>query len=118
MLATAWSSSEDGRTIPFELREGVRWHDGEPFGCEDVAYTAMEMWKPLLNYSTTLQQNLESVDCPDDYTAVFNDAEPMPMDLLLAAMPDLGHPMPKHLYEGTDILENPYNTAPVGTGPF
>ena len=78
----------------------------------------MEMWKPLLNYSTTLQQNLESVDCPDDLTAVFNYAEPMPMDLLLAAMPDLGHPMPEHLYEGTDILENPHNTAPVGTGPF
>ena len=118
VLATAWSSSEDGRTITFELREGVRWHDGEPFGCDDVAFTAMEMWKPLLNYSTTLQQNLEGVDCPDEHTAVFEYSEPMPMDLLLAAMPDLGHPMPKHLYEGTDILENPLNTAPIGTGPF
>nr|WED70254.1 ABC transporter substrate-binding protein [Pectobacterium colocasium] len=26
--------------------------------------------------------------------------------------------VPKHLYEGTDILSNPHNTAPIGTGPF
>ena len=118
VLATSWSSSEDGRTITFELREDVRWHDGEAFTCDDVAFTAMEMWKPLLNYSTTLQQHLEGVDCPDDHTAVFNYAEPMPLELLLAALPDLGHPMPEHVYAGTDILQNEANNAPIGTGPF
>ncbi|MDO5603642.1 MAG: ABC transporter substrate-binding protein [Paracoccus sp. (in: a-proteobacteria)] len=118
VLATEWSSSEDGKTITFKLRDGVRWHDGETFDCEDVAFSAMELWKPLLNYSSTLQANLESVDCPDPLTAVFNYSQPMPLDLLVAAMPDLGHPVPKHLYEGTDILRNPHNQAPVGTGPF
>lgn len=118
VLATDWSSSEDGREITFQLREGVRWHDGEDFTCEDVAFSAMNLWKELLNYSTTLQQNLEAVDCPDPHTAVFKYSKPMPMELMLAAMPDLGHPVPKHLFEDTDILENPYNTAPVGTGPF
>jgi peptide/nickel transport system substrate-binding protein len=118
VLATGWSSSDDGLTITVTLREGVSWHDGEAFTCEDVAFTAMEMWKPLLNYSSTLQANLESVDCPDAHTAVFNYAKPMPLELFVAAMPDLGHPMPKHLYEGTDILKNEYNNAPVGTGPF
>lgn len=118
VLATDWSSSDDGLEITFNLREGVNWHDGMPFTCDDVAFTAMNMWKELLNYSTTLQQNLESVDCPDPHTAVFNYSKPMPLELMVAAMPDLGHPMPKHLYEGTDILKNPLNTAPVGTGPF
>lgn len=118
VLATEWSSSEDGKTITFKLRDGVRWHDGEAFGCDDVAFSAMELWKPLLNYSSTLQANLESVDCPDPLTAVFNYAKPMPLELLVAAMPDLGHPVPKHLYEGTDYLKNPHNQAPVGTGPF
>lgn len=118
VLATEWSGSEDGLTINVKLREGVNWHDGEPFTCDDVSFTAMEMWKPLLNYSSALQANLESVDCPDPHTAVFNYSKPMPLDLFVAAMPDLGHPMPKHLYEGTDILNNKYNTAPVGTGPF
>lgn len=118
VLATEWSSSDDGRAITFKLREGVSWHDGEPFTCEDVSFTAMNMWKELLNYSSTLQANLEAVDCPDPHTAVFRYSRPMPLDLLVAAIPDLGHPVPRHLYEGTDILKNEYNTAPVGTGPF
>ena len=118
VLATEWSGSEDGKTITLKLREGVKWHDGEDFTCEDVAFSAIELWKKLLNYSSSLQANLESVDCPDPHTAVFNYSKPMPLDLFVAAMPDLGHPVPKHLYEGTDILKNEYNTAPVGTGPF
>jgi len=118
VLATNWSSSEDGKAITFKLREGVKWHDGKPFTCEDVSFTAMNLWKKLLNYSTTLQANLDAVDCTDPYTAVFRYSKPMPLELLVAAMPDLGHPVPKHLYEGTDILKNPYNQKPVGTGPF
>ncbi|MEO9894730.1 MAG: ABC transporter substrate-binding protein [Paracoccaceae bacterium] len=118
VLATEWSGSDDGLTVTLKLREGVSWHDGEAFNCDDVAFSAMEMWKELLNYSSALQANLESVDCTDDHTAVFNYSQPMPLDLFVAAMPDLGHPIPKHLYEGTDYLSNEFNTAPVGTGPF
>ena len=118
VLATDWSSSDDGLTITVNLREGVSWHDGEPFTCADVSFTAMEMWREMLNYSSTLQRNLESVDCPDDHTAIFNYSAPMPLELFVAAMPDLGHPMPRHLYEGTDIQRNELNAAPVGTGPF
>nr|WP_245195684.1 ABC transporter substrate-binding protein [Aureimonas populi] len=118
VLATEWSSSADGREISFTLREGVNWHDGQPFTCEDVAFSAMNLWKPLLNYSSTLHANLEAVDCPDPHRAVFRYSQPMPLELIVAAMPDLGHPVPKHLYEGTDILRNPHNQAPVGTGPF
>ena len=118
ILATDWTSSDDGLEITFTLREDVRWHDGEPFTCADVAFTAMEMWKERLNYSSTLQQNLEEVQCPDDHTAVFVYSAPMPLELLVAAMPDLGHPIPRHLYEGTDYERNPLNAAPVGTGPF
>jgi peptide/nickel transport system substrate-binding protein len=118
VLATEWSSSKDGKAITFKLREGVKWHDGKPFTCDDVSFTAMNLWKKLLNYSTTLQANLDTVDCPTPHTAVFKYSKPMPLELLVAAMPDLGHPVPKHLYEGTDILKNPYNQKPVGTGPF
>jgi peptide/nickel transport system substrate-binding protein len=118
VLATDWSTSDDGLEITFNLREGVEWHDGKPFTCDDVSFTAMNMWKEILNYSTTLHKNLEAVDCPDAHTAVFKYSKPMPLNLMLAAMPDLGHPVPKHLYEGTDISKNKHNNAPVGTGPF
>ena len=118
MLATAWESSADGLTHTFRLRQGVRWHDGKPFTSADVQYTAMEMWKKHLNYGTALQLYLEAVDTPDPHTAVFRYGRPMPQDLLLRAMVDLGYISPKHVFEGTNLLENPANTAPVGTGPF
>lgn len=118
VLATSWTSSPDGKTITFKLREGVKWHDGKSFTSQDVKYNALEFWKKRLNFSTALQLNLTSVDTPDDYTVVFNYSRPMPLDLLLRALVDLGYVVPKHLYEGTDVLNNPYNTAPIGTGPF
>jgi peptide/nickel transport system substrate-binding protein len=118
VLATGWKSSDDGKVITFTLRENVQWHDGRHFTSADVQYTAMELWKKHLNYGSTLQQNLQSVDTPDPHTAVFNYSEPMPLDLLLRALPDLGYIAPKHIYEGTNVLENPANMEPIGTGPF
>src|ERR1700754_1252520 len=38
-LASAWAWSEDGRQLVFTLREGVRWHDGQPFTARDVQCT-------------------------------------------------------------------------------
>ena len=118
VLAESWESAPDGLTHTFRLRQGVKWHDGKPFTAADVQYTAMEMWKKHLNYGTTLQQYLTAVDTPDDHTAVFRYSRPMPADLLLRALADLGYVAPKHVFEGTDVLNNPANTAPIGTGPF
>ena len=50
VLAESWESSKDGKTITFKLRKGVTWHDGKPFTSADVAFTALEMWKKILNY--------------------------------------------------------------------
>ncbi len=118
VLAESWESSPDGKTITFKLRAGVTWHDGKPFTSADVAFTAMEMWKKILNYGTTLQLYLTAVDTPDPLTAVFRYERPMPLGLLLRALPDLGYISPKHIYETGDIRQNPANTAPIGTGPF
>ncbi|CAH0199856.1 ABC transporter substrate-binding protein [Roseomonas sp. CECT 9278] len=118
VLAESWESAPDGLTHTFRLRRGVTWHDGKPFTSADVQFTAMEMWKKILNYGTTLQQFLEAVETPDAHTAVFRYSRPMPQGLLLRAMPDLGYISPKHVFETGDIRQNPANTAPIGTGPF
>ncbi|MFN3853709.1 MAG: ABC transporter substrate-binding protein [Phreatobacter sp.] len=118
LLAESWEATPDGKTITFRLRRGVTWHDGKPFTSADVQFTAMEMWKKLLNYGTTLQLFLTAVDTPDPHTAIFRYERPMPLNLLLRALPDLGYVSPKHLYDSGDIRQNPRNLAPVGTGPF
>lgn len=118
LLAESWESTPDGKTITFKLRRGVSWHDGKPFTSADVQFTAMEMWKKLLNYGSTLQLFLTAVDTPDPHTAIFRYERPMPLNLLLRALPDLGYISPKHLYDSGDIRQNPHNLAPVGTGPF
>lgn len=118
VLAESWESTPDGKTITFKLRKGVTWHDGKPFSSEDVAFTAMNMWKKILNYGSTLQLFLTAVDTPDPQTAIFRYERPMPLNLLLRALPDLGYVSAKHIYETGDIRQNPANLAPVGTGPF
>ena len=104
--------------MTFKLRKGVTWHDGKPFTSADVEFTAMNMWKKILNYGSTLQLFLTAVETPDAETAIFKYERPMPLNLLLRALPDLGYISAKHLYESGDIRQNPTNLAPVGTGPF
>jgi peptide/nickel transport system substrate-binding protein len=117
-LATSWEGSEDGLSATFKLREGVTWHDGTPFTSADVAFSALEVWKPLQNLGRLVFANLEAVDTPDDLTAVFRFSQPTPFQLIRNALPAVSSVIPKHLYEGTDIAANPANSQLVGTGPF
>jgi peptide/nickel transport system substrate-binding protein len=48
-LATRWKVSENGRRIDFELRHGVRFSDGSPFTCQDVAHTVRRLMDPALH---------------------------------------------------------------------
>lgn len=116
-LATEWSMSEDGTRVTFKLREGVKWHDGQPFTSKDVAFTFMEVLKKIHGRGKTTFAGLMNVETPDDYTATFVLDRPNPG--MMRALDSRESPiLPAHLYEGTDIVANPANTAPVGTGPF
>ena len=117
-LATSWEGSADGLTVTFKLREGVKWHDGKPFTSADVAFSALQIWKPLQNLGRVVFKDLEAVDTPDELTAVFKFAKPTPFQLIRNALPALTSVVPKHVYETRNIADNPANNAPVGTGPF
>ncbi|MFD1882848.1 ABC transporter substrate-binding protein [Paracoccus pacificus] len=118
LLATSWEGSEDGLSITFKLREGVKWHDGTPFTAADVAFSAMQVWKPLQNIGRNLFANLDAVDTPDDLTAVFRFSKPTPLQLIALALPVVSSVLPKHVYETGDIAENRANNALIGTGPY
>ncbi len=116
-LATAWEMSDDGTRVTFTLREGVTWHDGEPFTSRDVAFTFMEVLKVIHGRGRTTFAGLLAVETPDDLTAIFVLERPNPA--MMRALDSRESPiLPAHLYAGTDIRANPANIAPVGTGPF
>lgn len=116
-LATEWSMSDDGLRVTFKLREGVRWHDGVAFTSKDVAFTFMHVLKTMHGRGKTTFADLTDVETPDDLTAVFVLERPNPA--MMRALDSRESPiLPAHIYEGTDIMANPANTAPIGTGPF
>jgi len=51
-LATSWKVSEAGRRIDFQLRPDLKFSDGTPFSCEDVAYTIRRLLDPALHAVT------------------------------------------------------------------
>ncbi|WP_430259548.1 ABC transporter substrate-binding protein [Neorhizobium sp. IRS_2294] len=116
-LAESWDIAPDGLTITFNLRKGVNWHDGKPFTSKDVAMSVMEILKVHHGRGRSTFANLTEVQTPDEHTAIFKLTKPQPA--LMKALNASESPiMPAHIYGGTDIMANPANTAPVGTGPF
>ena len=116
-LAESYEVSEDGKTVTFKIREGVTWHDGEPFTSEDVAFSIMEILKKVHPRGPASFAEVTSVDTPDATTAIFNLENPAPY--MLRALSGYESPMvPKHLLEGTDPRNSDLATNPVGTGPY
>jgi peptide/nickel transport system substrate-binding protein len=116
-LAESWELSADGRRIVFHLRQGVKWHDGKPFTAADVKWSLENVWKTIHPRNKTLFENVLEVETPDAHTVILNLSTPsLP---ILSVINGVGSViLPKHLYEGTDILNNPHNNSPVGTGAF
>jgi peptide/nickel transport system substrate-binding protein len=49
-LATSWSVSPDGRTYTFQLRKGVKFHDGSPFDAAAADFNFQRMTNPQHKY--------------------------------------------------------------------
>lgn len=118
-LASRWAVSPDGLTYLFYLRRDVRWSDGEPFDADDVLFTIGLMQDPDfpgVPYLADLWRTV-SVEKVDAYTVRFRLKEPFPP---FADYTTIGI-LPEHLLgdvPARDLLTHPFNTRPVGTGPF
>lgn len=108
-LATDWKMSEDGKTWTFTLREGVHFHDGEPWNAEAAR----------INFQNRIDaerpgfyKNIESMETPEEYTFVVHLKTPMFTFSSDIAMPTYGMVSPKAFDENHKV------TAAIGTGPF
>ncbi len=115
-LATQWSVSPDGLEYTFKLRPDVKWHDGQPFTSQDVAYSLLQA-KEIHPRGRATFANVKEVRTPDPLTAVVVLSAPAPY--LLNALAAAETPIvPRHIYAQGDARVNPANQAPIGTGPF
>lgn len=115
-LAKSWNVSPDGLTITFNIRKGVKFHDGHPMTSEDVRYSIMEV---LIKYHARggKFKIIESIQTPDNHTVLIKLKSSSPA--LMMAFSGYESPIiPKHLFAGKDIKNHPLANKPIGTGPF
>lgn len=115
-LATDWTVSDDGLTYDFELRKNVNWHDGKPFTAKDAAFS-IEAVKKFHPRGTNTFTQLESVEIVNDHHLRLHLKQPAPY-LLLALAAGETPILPEHHYSLENALQNPLNSAPIGTGPY
>jgi peptide/nickel transport system substrate-binding protein len=105
----------DVLTVTYNLLEGVLWSTGQPFTCDDVVFT----WEAVMHpdsgaVSTSNYENITSIECPDDNTAVVT-YEPFYAPYI-ETFSDI---LPRHATgDPVDMQKWVYNWSPVGTGPF
>src|SRR5438067_267423 len=117
-LAESWSWDSTNTKLTFKLRQGVKWHDGQPFTAKDVQCT----WRMLIgkggeardfhrNPRKVWYTKLQDVSINGDYEATFELSEPQPsLPVLLASAFSPVYPC--------HVPQQVMRTKPVGTGPF
>lgn len=124
-LAVKWKSSEDGLTWTFNLRQGVKFHDGTTFDAHAVVFN-FQRWMNRYNpyhYGQFSYWNyvfgdfpgfIKSVTALSDYTVEINLSKPYAPFLSSLTMPVFGIESP----EAIKKYNNEVYKHPVGTGPF
>ena len=112
--------TEDGRSVVWKLKQGVKWHDGAPFTADDVVFTWEYARNPDAAAVTIASYKDVKVQKIDDFSVRVTFAKPTPFwaDAFVSAN---GMIIPKHLfadYVGSKSRDAPTNLKPVGTGPY
>src|SRR5580693_2703634 len=114
--------SKDGLTITYHLRKGVRWSDGAPFDADDVVFSTNVVLNPATNEVGRIGwDQIAKVDEPDKFTVVFHMRKPYSPFVETFFSTAGANPciLPKHLLAKYPNINNiPYNSLPVGIGPF
>ena len=110
-LATAWRWVDD-TTLEFDLRHGVKFHDGSDFDAEDVVHTVSWMQDPANKamYRANVDW-IDHVEKLDPFKLRFILKRPFPAALEYVAMPLAIY---SRSYKGPEDLSR----HPVGTGPY
>ncbi|AZW15960.1 ABC transporter substrate-binding protein [Bordetella hinzii] len=113
-LAKSWKQVDD-KTMEFELRQGVKFHNGEEFDADSVVYTLNFVADPK-NKAVT-QQNvawIDKVEKIDKYHVRLTTKEPFPGAKEYLSTTVAIHPAKYYQEVGPKGM----NAKPVGSGPY
>lgn len=113
-LATAWEKTDGGATWTVTLREGVRFHDGSPLNAAAVK-KSFEYTRDLGKGAGFLYSDLETVETPDERTAVFRFKKPIAFDLVASGQYGSYVIAPAAIDRGHDWMQA---GNAIGTGPY
>ncbi len=113
-LATSWSWIDD-TTIEFKLREGVTFHNGEPFDADDVVFTVNFVADEANGVKTQRNVNwMKSAEKIDQYTVRIHLKDPFPAAIEFLSGPVSMYPNEYYAEAGASGM----GLKPVGTGPY
>jgi ABC-type transport system substrate-binding protein len=114
-LATGYDWTDD-KTLVFDIRDGVKWNDGEDFTNEDVAYTFNLIKENDVLDTAGVWQYLDAVEATGDSQVTFTFKEPGGSAFqMINGVPIV----PEHVWSQVDDPTTFTNAKdPVGTGPM
>ena len=114
-LAESWSLSKDGLAYEFVLRKGVKFHNGDPLGAEDVKFS-LERYKG--GAAATFKARVAGVDVVDPQRVRIRLKQPWPDFMTFYGSPATGAGwiVPKKYVE--KLGDDGFKRHPVGAGPY
>jgi peptide/nickel transport system substrate-binding protein len=114
-LAESWSLSKDGLAYEFVLRKGVKFHNGDPLGAEDVKFS-LERYKG--GAAATFKARVAGVDVVDPQRVRIRLKQPWPDFMTFYGSPATGAGwiVPKKYVE--KVGDDGFKRHPVGAGPY
>ena len=111
-LAVSWESTGD-MTWTFELREGVKWHDGSDFSAEDVVYSLERAKSNPNSQMGQFLTNVESVEATGPSSIEITTVTPdpfVPLNLSQVRIVNQAY--------AEEVGDEGMVTRPMGTGPY
>jgi len=115
-MAAGYTLSEDGRTYTITLREGLKFHNGEPVRAQDCA-PSLRRWAARETIGQTIWQYVDECEAQDDRTLRITLKRPIGIfiDAIARGGASVAFIMPEHI-----ARTDPFKQIPetIGSGPY